>query len=229
MTTTPTNTRSQGGAEALLPCPFCGGSASLARCGFGTARVTCMDCGSEGKYCQSHADAIAAWNTRSLAAPASAQEALTLAQLNECARAAQVDFALDKATSFEVAFARRIEAAHGIASRAPSAAVQQGESPSEKQKKLMDLADRIDHEQLWRWAGMHHDKMTPEQQDRMNAGVALRRYARLWAPGRWLIFPPVGPVNFSASTLDKVYAMAKKDEDRAALASAQPKTGESNV
>lgn len=88
MTTTPTNTRSQGGEETLLPCPFCGGSASLARCGFGTARVTCMDCGSEGEYCQSHADAIAAWNTRALAAPASAQEVQADSLISESEAAA---------------------------------------------------------------------------------------------------------------------------------------------
>lgn len=56
--------------DALLPCPFCGGNPSLARCGFGTARVTCMDCGAEGQYCQSHEDAITAWNTRAQPAPA---------------------------------------------------------------------------------------------------------------------------------------------------------------
>lgn len=28
-------------------------------------------------------------------------------------------------------------------------------------EELRALADRIDHEQLWRWAGMDHDKMTP--------------------------------------------------------------------
>jgi hypothetical protein len=88
------------------------------------------------------------------------------------------------------------------------------EPPSAKQQKLLDLADRIDHEELWRWAGMDHHKMTPEQRDRMNAGVALRRYAQLWAPGRWVVFPPVGPVRFSASTLDKAVEMAKRDESR---------------
>lgn len=46
-----------------------------------------------------------------------------------------------------------------------------------KPEELEALADRIDHEQLWRWAGMDHDKMTPEQKDRMWAGVNLRRYA----------------------------------------------------
>lgn len=44
-------------------------------------------------------------------------------------------------------------------------------------EELEALADRIDHEKLWRWAGMDHDKMTPEQQDRMWAGIHLRRYA----------------------------------------------------
>lgn len=44
-------------------------------------------------------------------------------------------------------------------------------------EELEALANRIDHEELWRWAGMDHDKMTPEQKDRMWAGVHLRRYA----------------------------------------------------
>jgi hypothetical protein len=43
--------------------------------------------------------------------------------------------------------------------------------------ELEALANRIDHEELWRWPGMDHDKMTPEQKDRMLAGVYLRRYA----------------------------------------------------
>ena len=43
--------------------------------------------------------------------------------------------------------------------------------------ELRELADRIDHEKLWQWAGMDHDKMTPEQRDRHMAGVFLRRYA----------------------------------------------------
>lgn len=44
-------------------------------------------------------------------------------------------------------------------------------------EELEALANRIDHEELWRWAGMDHDKMTPEQKDRMWAGIHLRRYA----------------------------------------------------
>jgi hypothetical protein len=58
---------------------------------------------------------------RAQAAEGGKGEALTFAQLNECVRDAQIDFALDKATSFEVAFARRIEKAHGIGSPAPGA------------------------------------------------------------------------------------------------------------
>jgi hypothetical protein len=45
-------------------------------------------------------------------------------------------------------------------------------------EELQALANRIDHEQLWRWAGMDRDKMTAEQKDRMWAGIHLRRYAR---------------------------------------------------
>lgn len=44
-------------------------------------------------------------------------------------------------------------------------------------EELEALANRIDHEELWRWPGMDRDKMTPEQKDRLMAGVYLRRYA----------------------------------------------------
>lgn len=40
------------------------------------------------------------------------------------------------------------------------------------------LGNRIDHEELWRRPGMDRNKMTPEQRDRLLAGVYLRRYAR---------------------------------------------------
>lgn len=39
------------------------------------------------------------------------------------------------------------------------------------------LANRIDHEELWRRPGMERDSMTPEQRDRLDAAVYLRRYA----------------------------------------------------
>lgn len=45
------------------------------------------------------------------------------------------------------------------------------------QDELEALADRIDHEELWRRPGMERDTMTPEQRDRMDAAVNLRRYA----------------------------------------------------
>lgn len=44
-------------------------------------------------------------------------------------------------------------------------------------EELRALANRIDHEELWRWPGMDQDKMTPEQKDRLWAGIHLRRYA----------------------------------------------------
>lgn len=43
--------------------------------------------------------------------------------------------------------------------------------------ELEALADRIDHEELWRRPSIGRDKMTSEQNDRMMAGVYLRRYA----------------------------------------------------
>jgi hypothetical protein len=44
-------------------------------------------------------------------------------------------------------------------------------------QEIEALADRIDHEQLWRRTGMDRDDFTPEQRDRLDAGVYLRRYA----------------------------------------------------
>lgn len=45
-------------------------------------------------------------------------------------------------------------------------------------EELEALANRIDHEELWRRAGLDaRQKMTPEQQDRLWAGIHLRRYA----------------------------------------------------
>lgn len=46
-----------------------------------------------------------------------------------------------------------------------------------KPEELDALADRIDHEELWRRPGMERDTMTPEQRDRLDAAVNLRRYA----------------------------------------------------
>lgn len=44
-------------------------------------------------------------------------------------------------------------------------------------EELLALANRIDHEELWRRPGMEHDSWTPEQRDRHSAGVNLRRFA----------------------------------------------------
>jgi hypothetical protein len=44
-------------------------------------------------------------------------------------------------------------------------------------EKLRALADRIDYEELWRRPGMERETMTPEQRDRLDAAVNLRRYA----------------------------------------------------
>lgn len=44
-------------------------------------------------------------------------------------------------------------------------------------EKIRALANRIDHEELWRRSGMEHDNMSPEEKDRLMAGVYLRRYA----------------------------------------------------
>lgn len=44
-------------------------------------------------------------------------------------------------------------------------------------EELEDLANRIDHEQLWRRPSGESRQLTQEQQDRLWAGIHLRRYA----------------------------------------------------
>lgn len=44
-------------------------------------------------------------------------------------------------------------------------------------EEINALADRLDPEQLWRVSPLDQDKLTPEQQDRLWAGVYLRRHA----------------------------------------------------
>lgn len=77
---------------------------------------------------------------------------------------------------------------------------------------LMELADRIDHEQLWRRSPLERDSMTQEQRDRIDAGVALRRYADLLGDGGWRIYPPRPGMCFRAGTLATVVDMARRSE-----------------
>lgn len=44
-------------------------------------------------------------------------------------------------------------------------------------EKIRELADRIDHEQLWRLSGLDQMELPPEKRDRLDAAVYLRRYA----------------------------------------------------
>lgn len=84
--------------------------------------------------------------------------------------------------------------------------------------RLLELADRIDHERLCRRAGLDRSGWTQEQKDRCDAGVHLRRYADLLGSDCWRIFPPRPGISFRASRLDDVVAMAQRDEaGRAAL------------
>lgn len=88
-------------------------------------------------------------------------------------------------------------------------------SAGEPPQRLLDLADRIDHEKLCLRAGLEREKWEQEQRDRCDAGVHLRRYADLLGSKSWRIYPPSGiPTRFSAGTLDDVVAMAKRDESR---------------
>ncbi len=46
-----------------------------------------------------------------------------------------------------------------------------------KPDQLEALANRLDHEELWRLSPFKRDELTQEQRDRLDAGVNLRRYA----------------------------------------------------
>lgn len=84
----------------------------------------------------------------------------------------------------------------------------------EPNAKLLALADRIDHDRLWARAGLERSGWTQEQHDRCDAGVELRRYAKLLGQDCWRIFPPRPGFCFSASTLDAVVSMARRDDRR---------------
>lgn len=100
----------------------------------------------------------------------------------------------------------------------------------EPNAKLMELADRIDHEQLWRLSGLAQMDLPQEKQDRVLAGVMLRRYAELLGNDGWRIFPPRPGVSFRASTLDKVVEMARRDDARrASLPAPQQATPERHL
>ena len=100
-------------------------------------------------------------------------------------------------------------------------------APATEQQKLRDLANRIDHEELWRRDPFDRleGKMTPEQIDRLDAAVHLRRYSDLLQPGRWRVFPPHGGVSFSAGTMDTVFRMAQRQEARRAARAAEVESG----
>lgn len=93
-------------------------------------------------------------------------------------------------------------------------------------EKLLALADRIDHEQLWARVGLERSGWTQEQRDRCDAGVELRRYADLLGQNHWRIFPPRPGLCFSASSLDAAIKMARKDREAAPAAQAEPMQAE---
>lgn len=110
-----------------------------------------------------------------------------------------------------------LDGAHALLSALTQRPAAQTEREAhEPNAKLMELADRIDHEQLWRLSGLAQMDLPQEKQDRVLAGVMLRRYADLLGNGGWRIFPPRSGVSFRASTLDKVVEMARRDEARRA-------------
>lgn len=110
------------------------------------------------------------------------------------------------------------DAALNAAPTPPAQAVPQeqiSDGEFDADKRLMELADKIDYEQNWRLSGIdQRDRLTQEQQDRVTAGVMLRRYADLMAPDSWRLFPPKhlsgGLHCFRAATLEKAVEMASR-------------------
>lgn len=80
--------------------------------------------------------------------------------------------------------------------------------------KLLALANRIDHEELWRIPGMMRDKLTQEQKDRLDAAVNLRRYADLLGNNDWRIYPPRPGFSYRAADFDTVVEMAREELKR---------------
>ena len=197
MTTTPTNTRSQGGVETLLPCPFCGGvDVRLARhpgAGVGMLHhgddiysIDCMGCGATFPNRYRPALLRDAWNKRALAAPASAQEAAQ--QRVYLVATGEIYEGQETYTRHDV---RPPLCDAEVLYSAPSAAVQQGEA----------LTAPSDGDYL-RQARHGGASVVWQGED---AGVHFSTAA--WA----------------------AFCNSLRTTDRAALASAQPKTGESNV
>lgn len=56
-------TNSETNGITLLPCPFCGGEATVRSSGY-LYRAVCDTCGSEGSYATKNIKAAKAWNTR---------------------------------------------------------------------------------------------------------------------------------------------------------------------
>ena len=111
-----------------------------------------------------------------------------------------------------LSFARAIEAA--VRAKMGVAVPEQiSEGEFAPEAKLLELADKIDHEQNWRHSGIfQRDHLTQDQKDRVLAGVMLRRYADLMAPESWRLFPPKSVVSHSyrAATLEAVVKMAER-------------------
>jgi hypothetical protein len=84
--------------------------------------------------------------------------------------------------------------------------------------RLLELADRIDHEHLWRLSGVAQRDLPQDKRDRMDAGVQLRRYANFFGQDCWRIFPPKPGISFRAKTLEGAYEMASQDAARSEAA-----------
>lgn len=89
--------------------------------------------------------------------------------------------------------------------RPPSVCIEEDKaalhSPNEA---LLALADRIDHEQLWRRPGLEHRDWPQEKRDRMRAGVELRRYADLLGQNCWRVYPPKAGISYRADSFEKL-------------------------
>ena len=86
--------------------------------------------------------------------------------------------------------------------------------PHQPAEWLLELANRIDPDELWRRPLLETLDLPPEQAARLEAAVNLRRYADLLGEGHWRVFPPRRGICFRSSTLAGAVDMAQRDEER---------------
>jgi Lar family restriction alleviation protein len=99
----------------LKPCPFCGGKAYRDRVDDKPLFwVACLECGIDGRICESEPEAITAWNRR----PPESSERVPLSEV-QISDLMPINSSMGRADTLRW-MARAIERAHGIPSPAES-------------------------------------------------------------------------------------------------------------